>query len=161
LPQHRHATVSDAAAPAPHPLERLMAPSELLGWAAAALTVLTFYCKDMVRLRLFALLANVAFVSYGLSAGLAPVLALHLTLIPLNLLRLLRGRRSQLPVAACETAPLAQRSPKGVGPATGRMALEHRAARVSQGGCTTTLRGQRSQPRRRTDHATGRSPPIP
>lgn len=130
-----------------------MAPSELLGWAAAALTVLTFYCRDMVRLRLFGLLANIAFVSYGLSAGLAPVLVLHLALIPINLTRLLRDRRGPLLMATGDTAPLTNCPPAGIGHAMGRMALEHRAARVSQGGRTSTLRGPREKLRGRVTRA--------
>lgn len=59
-----------------------------LGWLAAALTLATFMSTDMARLRGFAVLANLAFIAYGASAALWPVLALHCLLLPINLLRL-------------------------------------------------------------------------
>jgi hypothetical protein len=62
--------------------------SQLLGWLAAAMTLATFVCRDMLRLRLLALAANAAFIGYGTSAELLPVLALHLALVPVNLWRL-------------------------------------------------------------------------
>lgn len=68
---------------------RAMETTDLVGWLAAALTFGTFACRDLVRLRMFAVLANLAFVAYAGSAGLWPVLALHLSLLPLNLRRLL------------------------------------------------------------------------
>lgn len=63
-------------------------PVEWLGWAAAGLTLATFVCSDMRRLRLLALAANAAFIAYGASAQLLPVLMLHLALVPVNLWRL-------------------------------------------------------------------------
>jgi hypothetical protein len=67
---------------------------ELLGWAAAGLTLAMFICRDMLRLRALALAANMAFIGYGLSAGLWPVVTLHLLLVPLNLQRLVELRRT-------------------------------------------------------------------
>ena len=61
---------------------------EALGWVAALLTLLTFGCVDMLRLRLLALAANAAFIAYGTSAELLPVMVLHLALVPVNLWRL-------------------------------------------------------------------------
>jgi hypothetical protein len=66
----------------------------LLGWIAACLTLCTFACADGLRLRVAALSANAAFVAYGSMAGLMPVLALHLALIPVNLWRLAGVLRS-------------------------------------------------------------------
>ena len=68
-------------------LNMLIAPAAL-GWAAALLTLLTFLCADMRRLRLLALAANAAFIAYGSAAELLPVLVLHLSLVPVNLWRL-------------------------------------------------------------------------
>lgn len=62
--------------------------THILGWSAAALTLLTFLCQDMRRLRFAALAANAAFIAYASMASLWPVLALHLTLVPVNLWRL-------------------------------------------------------------------------
>ena len=61
---------------------------QLLGWLAAGLTLATFACRDMRRLRLLALAANAAFIAYGAAANLLPVLMLHLALVPVNLWRL-------------------------------------------------------------------------
>jgi hypothetical protein len=69
---------------------------ELLGWVAAALTVACFASGDMIRLRVLALGANVAFASYGWHAGLMPVLALHLALAPVNAWRLTQELRQRV-----------------------------------------------------------------
>ena len=68
---------------------RAMETTDLAGWLAAALTFGTFACRDIVRLRVLGVLANLAFIAYAGSIGLWPVLALHLALLPLNLRRLL------------------------------------------------------------------------
>lgn len=68
---------------------------DALGWAAAALTLAAFSCDDMLRLRCTALMANAAFIAYGLAAELWPVLALHFVLVPINVWRLLSTLRSQ------------------------------------------------------------------
>jgi len=60
---------------------------DILGWAAAALMVATFSCREARHLRPLAVATNVAFVGYGAAAGLMPVLALHLLLLPINLWR--------------------------------------------------------------------------
>ncbi|HET7773427.1 MAG TPA: hypothetical protein VFK82_06345 [Burkholderiaceae bacterium] len=83
--------------------------SELLGWAAALLTLCTFVCGDMRRLRMIALAANASFIAYGLYAQLMPVLALHLVLVPVNLWRLMHALRQNAPrpgvTAAIEAGP--------------------------------------------------------
>lgn len=65
-----------------------MTPSDSLGWSAAALMVATFCCRDTRRMRLLAAITNLAFIGYALTASLAPVLALHSLLLPVNLWRL-------------------------------------------------------------------------
>lgn len=62
-------------------------PVDTLGWAAAALMVATFSCREARLLRPLAVATNLAFIGYGLMASLAPVLALHLLLLPINLWR--------------------------------------------------------------------------
>jgi hypothetical protein len=69
---------------------------DVLGWAAALLTLMTFVCRDMRRLRLLALAANAAFIAYGALVYLLPVLALHLALVPVNLWRLNQALRPTL-----------------------------------------------------------------
>ncbi len=72
-------------------------PIDILGWVAAALTLGTFVCRDMLRLRVLALGANMAFIGYGLAAGLWPVATLHLLLVPVNLRRLMELQRVRAP----------------------------------------------------------------
>lgn len=60
---------------------------DTLGWTAAALMVATFSCREARHLRPLAVATNLAFVGYGAAAGLMPVLALHLLLLPINLWR--------------------------------------------------------------------------
>jgi hypothetical protein len=61
---------------------------DVIGYSASGLVVVTFYMKDMVPLRIAALCSNIAFLTYGITLGLGPVVLLHATLIPLNLWRL-------------------------------------------------------------------------
>lgn len=72
-----------------------MSHVDLAGWLAAGFTLMTFICRDMHRLRLLAILANVSFVVYAAGAGLMPVLALHLMLAPVNAWRLHELRRQR------------------------------------------------------------------
>jgi hypothetical protein len=60
---------------------------DTLGWTAAALMMATFSCREARHLRPLAVATNVAFAGYGAAAGLMPVLALHLLLLPINLWR--------------------------------------------------------------------------
>lgn len=93
-------------------LQSLLRP-EALGWAAALLTMLTFISADMRRLRLLALVANAAFITYGSMAHLPPVIALHLALVPVNLWRLNQAFRrgastgSMVPLPPVMALPLA------------------------------------------------------
>ncbi len=73
--------------------------STLVGAAAAALVLLTFTTRDMRTLRLIAICSNVAFIVYGALDWLPPILVLHLTLLPLNVLRLAQLDKAA-PVAA-------------------------------------------------------------
>ena len=66
----------------------MMAASEIAGFIASGLVLLTFAMRDMRLLRAVAILSNVAFIIYGGMNWLRPVLALHLALLPLNILRL-------------------------------------------------------------------------
>jgi hypothetical protein len=73
---------------------------DILGWMAALATLACFASSEMLRLRILALVANVAFVAYATQAGLLPVLVLHLVLAPVNawrLWQLVRARFSERP----------------------------------------------------------------
>ncbi|MBI5716438.1 MAG: hypothetical protein HZC37_01980 [Burkholderiales bacterium] len=65
--------------------------ADTLGWAAAALMVATFSCREARHLRPLAVATNVAFIGYGAAPSLAPVLVLHLVLLPINLWRCLQA----------------------------------------------------------------------
>jgi CRP/FNR family transcriptional regulator, cyclic AMP receptor protein len=62
--------------------------SELSGYVASTLVLLTFVAKDMRLLRTAAIFSNLAFIAYGTIEWLPPVLFLHLVLLPLNIARL-------------------------------------------------------------------------
>jgi hypothetical protein len=87
--------------------------SEWLGWAAALLTLLTFVCRDMRRLRLLALAANATFIAYGVQAQLLPVLVLHLVLAPVNLWRLNEALRVGGPTASATVVDVPARLSRG------------------------------------------------
>jgi hypothetical protein len=81
--------------------------SDVLGYLASALVLLAFNARDMVALRLLAIASNGAFIAYAWVAGLAPVLVLHLLLLPMNVCRLAQVRRES--GAACK--PAVRRAP--------------------------------------------------
>lgn len=70
----------------------LLPASETLGWGAAALMVCTFACREPRVMRPLAVATNLAFLAYGAAASLAPVLALHSLLLPINLWRWAEAR---------------------------------------------------------------------
>jgi hypothetical protein len=61
---------------------------DVLGYAASGLTLATFAQRSMLPMRILALGANVCFIGYGAMGWFMPVLALHLVLFPVNLVRL-------------------------------------------------------------------------
>jgi hypothetical protein len=81
--------------------------SDALGYVASALVLLAFNARDMVALRLLAIASNGAFIAYAWVAELAPVLVLHLLLLPMNACRLAQVRRQAAPrrEAAVRPAP--------------------------------------------------------
>jgi CRP/FNR family cyclic AMP-dependent transcriptional regulator len=65
-----------------------MQSTEIFGYLGALLTLATFSMKTMLHLRVVGIVANLAFISYGVLAHVHPVLLLHLSLLPLNAWRL-------------------------------------------------------------------------
>ena len=61
---------------------------ELVGYLAAAVTVATFWMRTMIPLRVAGIGSNLAWIAYGLLAGVYPALFLHLLVLPLNAVRL-------------------------------------------------------------------------
>lgn len=70
-----------------------MSAVDVAGWSAAVLMLLTFACRELRSLRTIALAASVCFIVYGALADLAPVLALHLMLVPIHVRRLVDACR--------------------------------------------------------------------
>jgi hypothetical protein len=68
---------------------------DFAGYGASLLVFMTFYMKDMIKLRSLALCSNVAFLFYAFPSHLFPILALHGALIPINICRLLVACRDQ------------------------------------------------------------------
>jgi hypothetical protein len=66
--------------------------TNLLGYAASIAVLATFLMPTMLPLRLVAIMSNVLFVAYGYAAHIPPVMFLHLTLLPINSVRLLTMR---------------------------------------------------------------------
>jgi CRP/FNR family transcriptional regulator, cyclic AMP receptor protein len=61
---------------------------EATGYLAALITVLTFYMKTMIPLRVVGIASNITWIAYGALAGVYPPLVLHILLLPLNAIRL-------------------------------------------------------------------------
>jgi hypothetical protein len=60
----------------------------------ASLAVLAAFCMGtMGSLRTVAILSNVLFITYGLEQHLYPVLLLHATLLPINVLKMVQSQR--------------------------------------------------------------------
>jgi hypothetical protein len=83
-------------------------PSEISGYVASVLVLLTFIAKDMRLLRTAAIFSNLAFITYGTLQWLPPILVLHVVLLPLNMVRLSEVLRSDKiagkPIALAATA---------------------------------------------------------
>jgi hypothetical protein len=62
--------------------------TDAVGYAASIAVLATFTVRNMLPLRMLAILSNVLFILYGYEAHIHPVLLLHLALLPINLVRL-------------------------------------------------------------------------
>jgi hypothetical protein len=67
-----------------------------VGFGAAGLVLATFCMRSMNALRWIAIASNVAFIAYGYLGQLAPVLLLHVLLLPINIYRLTQLRGTHL-----------------------------------------------------------------
>jgi hypothetical protein len=65
-----------------------MSAGDVMGWLAAALTLLAFLMRSMTALRIVAIAANLCFILYGTMSWAYPILVLHIALLPCNVLRL-------------------------------------------------------------------------
>ena len=81
---------------------------DYVGYVGSFLLLSTFYMKTMIPLRVAGIGANMAMIAYSISAGLYPVLAAQLCLLPINIYRLVQMQRLILRAAkAHDFAPQA------------------------------------------------------
>jgi hypothetical protein len=66
---------------------------DIAGYLAAIFVFAAFCMKQMMILRIVALCSNAAFLIYAFGLHLAPIAALHLALIPVNVWRLWQAVR--------------------------------------------------------------------
>jgi hypothetical protein len=65
---------------------------DLVGFAAAFTVLASFCMTTIVSLRSVAIASNILFIVYGMLGHIYPVFLLHLTLLPINLIKLHRAR---------------------------------------------------------------------
>jgi hypothetical protein len=65
-----------------------MSVGDMLGWFAASLVFSTFLARQMTPLRTLAIFSNIAFIAYGGLYHLWPIVGLHLSMLPVNIVRL-------------------------------------------------------------------------
>lgn len=61
---------------------------EILGYVASGAVFVTFWMRNIIPLRIIAIIGNTLYFAYGFHADLGNILALHGALLPLNMLRL-------------------------------------------------------------------------
>jgi hypothetical protein len=71
-------------------MESAMSLTNLLGYAAGFLVLLTFSMKTMVPLRVVGIFSNVFFITYAFYASAQPIMVLHSILLPLNIFLLVQ-----------------------------------------------------------------------
>jgi hypothetical protein len=77
-----------------------------IGFAAAGLVLATFCMRSMSALRWVAIASNLAFIAYGYLGDLAPVLLLHVLLLPINVCRLAQLRQRRIGAVRSGYIPL-------------------------------------------------------
>jgi hypothetical protein len=64
--------------------------SDIVGYIASSMVFTTFCMQSMRPLRFTAIVSNFAFIWYAIVADLPPILLLHSTLLPVNIVRLVQ-----------------------------------------------------------------------
>ncbi|HEX6723587.1 MAG TPA: hypothetical protein VF107_18605 [Burkholderiaceae bacterium] len=85
--------------------------SDLLGYSAAGLVLITFLAQQITTLRAIAIASNVMFIAYAVVAWLPPVLVLHALLLPINVWRLWQASRTPDPEPVRAEPALVLRAP--------------------------------------------------
>jgi CRP/FNR family cyclic AMP-dependent transcriptional regulator len=73
---------------------------EAIGYLGSALAILTYWMREMLPLRIAAVLGCVCFLTYGLLIGRYPLIVMESTLLPINLYRLVELLRPRWAAAA-------------------------------------------------------------
>jgi CRP/FNR family cyclic AMP-dependent transcriptional regulator len=61
---------------------------EAVGFCGSALAILTYWMREMIPLRIAAVLGSLCFLGYALLIGSYPLILMEATLLPINLYRL-------------------------------------------------------------------------
>jgi Bacterial inner membrane protein len=61
---------------------------EVIGFCGSALAILTYWMREMIPLRIVAVLGCVCFLAYALLIGAYPLIVMEAILLPINLYRL-------------------------------------------------------------------------
>ncbi|MET3577941.1 putative membrane protein YfhO [Mesorhizobium robiniae] len=69
---------------------------EAIGFSGSLFTILTYSMKEMLWLRLTAVLSCLSFATYGVMIESWPLILMEMTLLPINLWRLNELRRADL-----------------------------------------------------------------
>lgn len=100
-------STDDVAAPGPRSRRKpINWPFNILGYFASALVFATFWMKMPMRLRQVAIGSNVVFIAYGAVGHLYPIMLLHATLLPLNVVRLREIHRILAKIQRAATAEI-------------------------------------------------------
>lgn len=111
--------------------------SDFIGYLASVLVVLTFYMDQMIALRITAVLSNIAFLAYGISLELGPVVVLHGVLLPLNIWRLRQLRQTR---ASRDVGTAPARNAKGTTHLSGEVQYTGRQAYLPKLGVRRMLK---------------------
>ena len=109
---------------------------EFSGYFASVLVFVAFYMKMMIPLRIVAILSNVAFIIYAVGSRLYPVLILHTTLLPLNVIRL---RQMRALVSKIHEASHAEPSTESLIPFMTRKAMKKSDVLFEKGDLATEM----------------------
>jgi CRP/FNR family transcriptional regulator, cyclic AMP receptor protein len=82
-----------------------IALQDVMGFAAAATTLVAFLQRASVPMRLAAATSNLFFIAYGALGALYPPLVLHCIRLPLNLTQLAREMRTRSRAQEAEPRP--------------------------------------------------------
>ena len=73
---------------------------EAIGYCGTLATVVSYSMRTIVPLRVTSILSSVFFIAYAAAAGVWPMLATELVLLPLNCVRLIQDTRPRLAARA-------------------------------------------------------------